>query len=144
MHDHHVTTGTPVPDHQCAAGTPVFNAAGAMVGRVRADSPHSGYLTVRTGGLFRKKDRYIPLSAVSRSDAAGVFLQLSKGELKAARYDFPYTPIAYPHVDKVQNTPPATTAMRAGQSASGPEVAPTPGADTAPAPPAGRFSTLDD
>src|SRR5690242_10871574 len=131
-------------DQQVTTGTPVYDATGAQVGRVRADRPHSGYLTVRKGGLFRKKDRYIPLSAVSRRDATGVFLQLSKGDLKGARYDFPYTPIAYPHVDTAQHAVPATTAMRAGQSASGPEVTPTPGADTAPAPPAGHFSTLDD
>ena len=63
-------------------GATVYDSAGKKVGTLHAYNPQSGFLAVRMGWLLRK-DRYIHRSAVSRADAAGVALQLSKDDLKA-------------------------------------------------------------
>jgi hypothetical protein len=89
-------------------GATVYDRAGKKVGTLHTYNPQSGFLAVRTGWL-RRKDRYIHRSAVSRSDAAGVALQLSKDDLKAARYSFPWTHIEYP-IDSVSHTAPASGA----------------------------------
>ena len=86
-------------------GATVYDSAGKKAGTVHAYNPQSGFLEVRTGWLLRK-DRYFHRSAVSRADAAGVALQLSKDDLKAARYNFPWTHNEYPS-DSVPHTAPA-------------------------------------
>ena len=74
--------------------------------------------------------------------AAGVALQLSKDDLKAARYDFPWTHNEYP-IDNVPHTPPAGAAGGAGQSGTTTETTTTRAQAMAPATPAPRFSSLD-
>ena len=103
---------------QFTAGAMVYDRAGKKVGTLHAYNPQSGFLAVRTGWLVRK-DRYIHRSAVSRGDAAGVSLQLSKDELQAARYNFPWTHIEYP-IANVANAAPAGGAKRT--SATEPSV----------------------
>jgi len=122
-------------------GATVYDSAGKKAGTVHAYNPQSGFLEVRTGWLLRK-DRYIHRSAVSRADAAGVALQLSKDDLKAARYNFPWTHNEYP-IDSVPHTPPAGGAWGAGQSGTTTETTTTRAQAMAPPAPAPRFSSLD-
>jgi hypothetical protein len=90
--------------HHFTTGTKVYDTVGYMVGRLHAYNPQGGYLAVRTGGLFHRKDLYIPLDAVDHSGDTGsvlhlrrngamrdVSLLLSKDELKAERYNAPPT-----------------------------------------------------
>ena len=125
-------------------GATVYDSAGKKAGTLHAYNPQSGFLEVRTGWLLRK-DRYIHRSAVSRADAAGVALQLSKDDLKAARYNFPWTHIEYPidNVENVPNTPPAGGVGGAGQSGTTTEITTTRAQAMAPPTPAPRFSSLD-
>src|SRR5438876_11592365 len=130
MQGQHFTTGATVSD-----------SAGKKVGTLHAYNPQSGFLAVRMGWLLRK-DRYIHRSAVSCGDAAGVALQLSKDDLKAARYTFPWTHNEYP-IDSVPHTAPAGGAGGAGPSVTATETTTTRAQAMAPPAPAPRFSSLD-
>jgi len=88
-------------DHHVAVGMTVYDTVGYTVGTVQAYNPQGGYLAVRTGGLFRRTDRSIPLDAVDHSGATGgvflprhgarqdVSLLLSQDDLTADRYNAP-------------------------------------------------------
>lgn len=132
-------------DYQFTPGAAVYDAAGVKVGTLHAYDKPGAYLAVRTGGLFRKKDLYIPLQAVSRSDAGGIALQLSRADLKAAHYDFPW-PQNEHRLEHVV-TPPtgggAAGAARADQSATPPETMTTGVPAMSSAVPPSRFSSLD-
>ncbi len=75
-------------NQQITEGTTVYDAAGEKIGRVRGSDAQGGYLDVEKGWLF-PKDVYIPLSAIARSDADGVYLTLYKDDLSANTYAQP-------------------------------------------------------
>jgi uncharacterized protein (TIGR02271 family) len=73
---------------QIALGDTVYDAAGEKVGSIAQYDPQAGYLLVEKGLIFRK-DIYIPMSAISRIDQSGVFLQLYKDDLQGDLYASP-------------------------------------------------------
>lgn len=75
---------------QIADGMTVYDSAGEKVGTIRQYDPQNGYIEVEKGWLFHK-DFYVPLNAVARTDADGVYLNLYKDDLSDGRYDQPPT-----------------------------------------------------
>ncbi len=75
---------------QISEGMTVYDAAGQKIGKVREYNAQGGYLDVEKGFLFHK-DFYVPSNAVARSDADGVYLQLSQDDLSGGTYDQPPT-----------------------------------------------------
>ncbi len=75
---------------QISEGMTVYDAAGQKIGKVREYNAQGGYLDVEKGFLFHK-DFYVPSNAVARSDADGVYLQLSQDDLSGGAYDQPPT-----------------------------------------------------
>jgi uncharacterized protein (TIGR02271 family) len=75
-------------DAQFVEGTAVFDAAGEKVGTVSDQSTQGSYLVVQKGWLFHK-DVYVPLSAIQRNDADGVYLNLYKDDLSDQQYEYP-------------------------------------------------------
>lgn len=73
-----------------ADGAPVYDAAGERIGSVSGHKTQAGYLIVHKGGLF-PKDAYVPVSAIARGDAAGVYLNMYKDELKRRNWESPPT-----------------------------------------------------
>lgn len=69
-------------------GTDVFDVNGDKVGSVLQSNPQMDYLVVEKGILF-KKDLYIPTSAIARTTADGISLNLSKDDLKDDRFTAP-------------------------------------------------------
>jgi uncharacterized protein (TIGR02271 family) len=76
---------------QIARGAEVYDAAGEKIGTVAEYDQQGDYMLVEKGWLFRK-DIYIPMSAITRIDETGVYLQLYKEDLQGDRYANP--PIA--------------------------------------------------
>ncbi|MGH2514553.1 MAG: DUF2382 domain-containing protein [Ktedonobacterales bacterium] len=74
---------------QLVDGTPVFDAADEKVGSVSEHNIQGEYLVVHKG-IFHK-DVYVPLSAVGRTDANGVYLNLYKDEMKNQNWENPPT-----------------------------------------------------
>jgi uncharacterized protein (TIGR02271 family) len=75
---------------QFAEGMPVYDAGGEKAGTLREYSPQGGYLLVQKGWLF-PKDVYVPLNAIARSDASGIYLNLYKDDLKNQSWENPPT-----------------------------------------------------
>jgi len=73
---------------QFIAGESVFDVAGEKIGSVSEESVHGRYLVVQKGWLF-PKDIYIPLNAVERNDAEGVYVSLHKDDLSSSQYENP-------------------------------------------------------
>ncbi len=73
---------------QFIAGESVFDVAGEKIGSVSEESVHGRYLVVQKGWLF-PKDIYIPLNAVARNDAEGVYVSLHKDDLSSSQYENP-------------------------------------------------------
>ena len=73
---------------QFIAGESVFDVAGEKIGSVSEESVHGRYLVVQKGWLF-PKDIYIPLNAVERNDAEGVYVSLHKDDLSSGQYENP-------------------------------------------------------
>jgi hypothetical protein len=121
-------------EQHLTVGAPVFDRAGKKVGTLHAFNAQDTYLAVRRRWLFRTKDLYIALSNVSRSDAAGISLQVSKDDLKAAHYDFPWAS---------RDHQSATVPPTAPPGGNGPSVT-TRDLTTPPAAPATRFASLDE
>jgi uncharacterized protein (TIGR02271 family) len=69
-------------------GTSVYDAGGDKVGTVSEHNAQGGYLVVHKGWLF-PKDVYVPLNAISRTDADGVYLNMYKDDLKNQNWDTP-------------------------------------------------------
>src|SRR5438309_4837798 len=84
-------------------GMPVYDAAGERLGALHEYYVPGGYLVVQKGFLFHK-DLYIPVNAVGRSDADGIYLQLYKDDLEDGHYDNPPTGGATGAEDYVQTT----------------------------------------
>lgn len=79
--------------HQFIAGTPVYDADSERLGYISQQSHgmHSGPdgVLLLHQGQFLSRDTYVPLSAVRNSDASGVYLNLTKAELRDDRYGVP-------------------------------------------------------
>ena len=72
-----------IDDPQFPSGIPVFDVNGEKAGTIRGRDLQSGSLVV-TKGWFFPKDALVPVSAIVRSDADGVYLSLDKGQLVQA------------------------------------------------------------
>lgn len=73
---------------QLVEGMPVYDMNGDKVGTISEHNPQPGCLVIHKGILF-PKDLYIPLNAIQRSDADGVYLSLAKDDLSDDRYSNP-------------------------------------------------------
>jgi hypothetical protein len=69
-------------------GTPVYDVNGEQVGTVSRHDPLENTLVLQKGTLFQR-DIQVPLSAVQRSDARGIYLSVSRDELQQDRYAVP-------------------------------------------------------
>lgn len=69
-------------------GTTVYDAGGEKVGTVSDHNVQGGYVVVHKGWLF-PKDVYVPLNAIGRTDADGVYLNMYKDDLKNQNWDTP-------------------------------------------------------
>ncbi len=74
------------PMSQFVPGTTVYDSAGEKVGRAIEQNSQGGYLVVEKGLLFLK-DVYIPFSAITRADSKGIYLNMSKDELKGHNWE---------------------------------------------------------
>ena len=70
---------TGLTGQQFAQGAPVYDINGDKVGTVGGVDPQSNALVIQKG-LFFPKDIPVPMSAIARSDADGVYLNLSKDD----------------------------------------------------------------
>jgi len=75
-------------DQQFIEGEAVFDTNGDKVGQIHEYNAQEGYIVVQKGWLF-PKDLYIPVNAVARNDAEGVYLNLHKDDLNQHGYDEP-------------------------------------------------------
>ena len=73
---------------QFSDGTPVYDVNGEQVGTVSKHSLAENTLSV-SKGIFFHRDIQVPLSTVQRSDARGIYLSVSKDELRHERYAAP-------------------------------------------------------
>ncbi len=80
-------------NQQFIEGEAVFDADGDKVGAVQEYNAQDGYLVVQKGWLF-PKDLYIPVGAIQRNDAEGVYLSLHKDDLARHAYDEAPTDVA--------------------------------------------------
>ncbi len=132
---------------QLTAGATVYDRSGKTVGTLQAYNAQSRYLTVRTHRLFRRKDLYIPYSAVLRSDAWSVSLHLTRRDLTAAHYDFAWPQGDHPGRDTEHLAAFPGTVMAAGaDGGSGTTTQTAAAGDSTPpvSPAAPRFFSLDD
>ena len=82
------TTGEPIGGQSFVEGTEVFDVTGEKVGTVIAQDPQAGYLVVQNGWLFAH-ELYVPFAFVVSQDGTGLFLTLSRDELKDDRWKVP-------------------------------------------------------
>ena len=66
-------------------GTDVYDVNGDKIGSVQQYNPEANCILVQKGMLF-KKDLYIPTNDVQRTGTDGIYLDLSKDDLKDDRY----------------------------------------------------------
>lgn len=64
---------------QFVEGTPVYDSVGDKLGSVGSASPDGNYLLVQKGIIF-KHDVYVPLQSIARSDADGIYLNMTKDQ----------------------------------------------------------------
>jgi len=69
-------------------GTDVYDASGDKVGSVQEYNPQANCIVVQKGIIFTK-DLYIPLSAIDSRDSDGLYLNLTKDQLKDDRFASP-------------------------------------------------------
>jgi hypothetical protein len=62
------------------ADTPVYDANGQRIGAVSLASP-GDYLVIHHDGAAPDDALYVPLSAIGRSDASGIYLDLTAADL---------------------------------------------------------------
>lgn len=72
--------------NQIVDGTPIFDVDGDKVGTVSQYNPQDAYLVMQKGWFF-PHDVYVPLNAVSRQDADGLYLRYQKDDLKDLNWD---------------------------------------------------------
>lgn len=75
---------------EIAAGTPVFDAIGNKVGEVASPNTTGDYFVVEKGFIFTHQ-MFIPMSAVRYQDIHGIYLSLSKDDLKGDQWKAPPT-----------------------------------------------------
>ncbi|MGH2517883.1 MAG: hypothetical protein ACRDHP_19730 [Ktedonobacterales bacterium] len=61
-------------------GTPIYDSSGEKLGTVGANGVQSGYLIMHKGTLFHH-DVSLPVSAIGRLDAQGVYLNRTRQEI---------------------------------------------------------------
>lgn len=66
-------------------GTDVYDINDDKVGTVHQYNPRAACLVVQKGFILTR-DIYIPTSAIARNDSGGIYLNLSKEDLKDERY----------------------------------------------------------
>jgi len=71
-------------------GTHVYDVTGDKVGSIAEYNPQSGYMVVEKGWLFHT-DLYVPLTLIATTDDQGVYLKVTKDDLKADQYTNPPT-----------------------------------------------------
>ena|ERR1051326_2458295 len=79
--------GEPSGGPSFVEGTAVFDVAGENIGTVSMQDPQVGYLVIQKGWLAH--EIYVPFSSVVSQDGSGLFLNLSKHDLKDARWKVP-------------------------------------------------------
>src|ERR1051326_3402037 len=82
------TTSDPSDGNAFLDGKDVFDASGEKVGSVSWQNRQAGYLAIQKGWLFAN-EVYVPFSAVVSQDSRGLFLNLSKEDLKDDRWKVP-------------------------------------------------------
>jgi hypothetical protein len=75
---------------EIAVGTPVFDATGNKVGEVASPDTTGDYFVVEKGFIFTHQ-MFIPMSAVRYQDIHGIYLSLSKDDLKGDQWKSPPT-----------------------------------------------------
>ncbi|HZS92482.1 MAG TPA: hypothetical protein VFE42_33960 [Chloroflexota bacterium] len=70
-----------MPDGRITEGVPVCDVHGETIGNVAAYDEAAGALVVRAGWFFAE-DTTFPISAITDRGASGIYLNLSKEELK--------------------------------------------------------------
>src|ERR1051326_3333891 len=81
------TTGEPSGGQSLVEGTAVFDVAGENVGTVSMQDPEAGCLVVQKGWFAH--ELYVPFSYIVSQDESGLFLNLSKQDLKDDRWKVP-------------------------------------------------------
>jgi uncharacterized protein (TIGR02271 family) len=76
---------------QFSVGDTLYDADGEKLGSVVEDHSASGYLVVEKGLIFLH-DYYVPLDAITRTDAKGVHLNVRKDQIKSLGWDQPPAP----------------------------------------------------
>jgi len=76
LNDNQGTTG----DQPFIVGTPVYDAAGELVGTLSMHNVADQILVVDKGP-FRTENLYVPLNEVERSDASAIHLSTPKDDL---------------------------------------------------------------
>lgn len=71
---------------QIVDGTPIFDVGGDKVGTVSQYEPQDAYLIMQKGWFF-PHDVYVPLDAIARQDADGLYLRYQKDDLKNMNWD---------------------------------------------------------
>src|SRR5215472_13563497 len=104
------TTGAPIGN--IVPGEPVYDVNGDKVGTVSEYDGRSTYFIVQRGIIFTH-DLYVPMSAVTRGDADGVYLNLAKDAISNEGRDHP------PTAD-VNTSTPYTNAGRVAAYGQGP------------------------
>ena len=75
---------------EIATGTSVFDATGNKVGEVASPNTTGDYFVVEKGFIFTHQI-FIPMSAVRYQDLNGIYLSLSKDDLKGDQWKEPPT-----------------------------------------------------
>jgi hypothetical protein len=84
------TTSEPGGTYSFIEGMEAFDVAGEKVGTVSWQNPKAGYLVIQKGWIFAN-ELYVPYSYVVSQDSRGIFLNLSKDELRDDRWKAPPT-----------------------------------------------------
>ena len=74
--------------HSYSEGTAVLDSQGEKVGVVGVPETQGNYLVVEKGWLFTH-NLYIPLTAIHAQDANGIYLNLTKAELRDEQWKVP-------------------------------------------------------
>jgi hypothetical protein len=69
-------------------GTDVYDVNGDKLGTVSGSSASADYFTLQKGMLF-PRDYYVPMSAVSRIDPDGIYLNVAKDDIKNRGWENP-------------------------------------------------------
>jgi hypothetical protein len=126
-------------------GTTVYDTNGDKVGSVVDYDSQSGFMVVEKGWLFHT-DLYVPLTLISNTDDQGLYLKITKSDLKADQYTNPPTgyaldntsPTAYGSAYDTSSPQYPETGTTGYGSTSGRDVAATTGGYT------GQVSDMQD